>query len=168
MIQSEIEFEQIYLEYYRRVFVFLYKLCRDTYVAEDLTQETFCQAYRSLNRYNGQCELFTWLCAIAKNMFLKHLQKTRAESMVIDLYISDLEAPLTEEPGYRLFREVEIERVRKALDTIPPKYSEVLILRIYGELSYEEIARQLGISVNSTKVIFHRAKKHIKEVLLND
>ena len=51
---------------------------------------------------------------------------------------------------------------------IPQKYSEVLILRIYGELPYEEIARKLGISVSSAKVIYFRAKNYVKEVLLND
>jgi RNA polymerase sigma-70 factor (ECF subfamily) len=166
--KSELEFEQIYLEHYKRVYAFLFKLCRDPVAAEDLTQDTFFEAYKSLKRYNGQCEMFTWLAAIATNMFFKYLRKMKNESMVIDLYISDLAAPISEEPGYRLMREVDIERVRRAIGQMPKKYSEVLILRIYGELSYEEIARQLNISVSSAKVIFFRAKNHIKEVLLHE
>ena len=58
--------------------------------------------------------------------------------------------------------------MQKAIAGIPQKYSEVLILRIYGELPYEEIARKLGISVGSAKVIYFRAKNYVKEVLLND
>ncbi len=162
------DFEQIYRDHYRRVYAFLLKLCRDPQTTEELTQETFYQAYQSLSRYNGQCEMFTWLAAIAKNVFFSYLRKTKAESMVIDLYITDLAASLSDEPGYRVMREVDIARVRKAIAGIPQKYSEVLVLRIYGELPYEEIARKLGISVSSAKVIYFRAKNHIKEVLLND
>ncbi len=168
MNKHELEFEKIYIDHYKRVYAFLFKLCRDPVAAEDLTQETFYQAYKSLSRYNGQCEMFTWLAAIAKNMFFKYLRRAKAESMVIDLYVSDLAAPISEEPGYRLMRELEISRVRRAIAGMPKKYSEVLILRIYGELSYEEIARKLGISVSSAKVIFFRAKNYIKEVLLNE
>ncbi len=161
-------FEQIYAENYKSVYAFLLKLCRDPHVAEDLTQETFCQAYTSMYRYNGQCKMFTWLAAIAKNVFLKHLRKTKQESLLIDLYIDEPDAPITDEPGYRLMKEVEVSEIRRAIKMLPPKYSDVLILRIYGDLSYEEIARKLGISVNSAKVIFHRAKKQIKEMLFND
>lgn len=162
------EFERIYREQNRRVYAFLLKLCGNSDLAEELTQETFYQAYKSLSRYNGRCEMFTWLAAIAKNVFFSYLRKTKAESMVIDLYITDLEAALDDEPGYRLQRELDIAQVQKAIAGIPKKYSEVLILRIYGELPYEEIARKLGISTGSAKVIYFRAKNHIKEVLLND
>lgn len=166
MNAPDIEFERIYRDHYRRIYLFLYKLCRNAETAEDLTQETFYQAYVSLGKYNGQCELFTWLASIAKNLFFKYLRTTTKESMIIDLYVTDLEAPLSDEPGYRLVKEVEIEDVRRAIDSMPKKYSEVLVLRIYGELPYEEIARKLGISVNSAKVIFYRAKQFIKEALL--
>lgn len=168
MTKADPGFEQIYTDHYKRIYSFLFKLCRDPMTAEDLTQETFYQAYKSLHRYDGRCEMYTWLAAIAKNVFLKYLRRAKNDSMTIDLYISDLTAPITEEPGYRLMREVDISRVRKAIASIPPKYSEVLILRIYGELPYEEIARKLDISVNSAKVIFHRAKNYLKEVLINE
>ncbi len=167
-MRSTEEFEQIYRDHYRRVYSFLYKLCRSPETAEDLTQETFYQAYISLSRYNGQCEMFTWLAAIAKNTFLKYLRHTKNEKMTIDLYISDPEAPLTDEPGYRLLREVEIDRILKALERLPKKYSDVFLLRTYGELPYSEIALKLGISVSSAKVIYHRARKSIKEALLDE
>ena len=168
MKSSEAEFEQIYRDHYRRIYSFLYKLCRSPETAEDLTQETFYQAYISLSRYNGQCEMYTWLAAIAKNIFLKYLRRQRRESMIVDLYISDPEAPLTDEPGYRLMREIEIADILKVLESMPKKYSEVFLLHTYGELPYSEIALKLGISVSSAKVICHRAKKYIKEALINE
>ena len=168
MRSIEAEFERIYRDNYRRVYSFLYKLCRSPETAEDLTQETFYQAYISLSRYNGQCEMFTWLAAIAKNMFLKHLRRTKHESMMVDLYVSDPEAPLTDDPGYRIMQEIEVADILSVIESIPQKYSEVFLLRTYGELPYSEIARKLGISVSSAKVIYHRAKKHIKEALIDD
>ena len=168
MSQFERTFERIYGAYYRRVYSFLYQLCHDASAAEDLTQETFYQAYLSLGRYNGECELFTWLAAIAKNMFFKYLRRIKNESIQIDLYITEPEAPLSDEPGYRLMKEVEVSEVRRAIASMPKKYSDVLILRIYGELPYDEIAAKLGISVNSAKVIYHRAKKILKEKLIHE
>ena len=168
MKSIEAEFERIYRDNYRRVYSFLYKLCRSPETAEDLTQETFYQAYVSLSRYNGQCEMFTWLAAIAKNMFLKHLRHTKHESMIVDLYISDPEAPLSDDPGYRIMREVEVADILAVIESMPKKYSEVFLLRTYGELPYSEIARKLDISVSSAKVIYHRAKKYIKEALLDE
>ncbi len=168
MTSYDASFETIYRAYYRRVYSFLFKLCHEHETAEDLTQETFYQAYMSLSRYRGECEMFTWLAAIAKNMFLKHLRRTRNERILIDLYVTEPEAPLSDEPGYRIVREVEAQSVRQAIAAMPPKYSEVLILRIYGELPFREIAMKLGISENSAKVIYHRAKNMIKEKLLND
>ena len=168
MISNDVSFETIYRAYYRRVYSFLYKLCHEHETAEDLTQETFYQAYKSLPRYRGECEMFTWLAAIAKNMFFKHLRHARHENIVIDLYVTEPEAPLSDEPGYRIVREVEAEQVRRAIASLPAKYADVLILRIYGELPFREIAMKLGISENSAKVIYHRAKNMIKEKLLND
>ena len=160
--------EDFVRKYYPRVLRYCHLHIYDTGYAEDLTQDTFYQAYCSFGRYNGECEMFTWLASIAKNVFLKHLRKHKNEIVPIDLYVTEPEAPLTDEPGYRLSRQVEAAELRAAIAAMPKKYSEVLILRIYGELSYEEIAAKLGISVNSAKVIFHRAKKIIKEILLNE
>ena len=168
MRSTEAEFEEIYRNHYRRVYSFLYKLCRSPETAEDLTQETFYQAYISLSRYNGQCEMFTWLAAIAKNIFFKHLRHAKNESVTIDLYISDPEAPLSDEPGYRLMRQVEVADALAVIERMPKKYSEVFMLRTYGELPYSEIAMKLGISVSSAKVIYHRAKRYIKEALIDE
>ena len=162
------EFEKIYNENYGRVYSFLYKMCRSRETAEDLTQETFYQAYKSLWRYNGTCQMFTWLAAIAKNLFLNHLRKSKKDSMLIDLYVTEPEAPECDAPEYRLMKKVEISELRRAISSMPKKYSEVLILRTYGELPYSEISSKLGISENSAKVIFYRAKKMLEEALIND
>ena len=167
MSYKETTFERIYQTNFRRVYSFLYKLCYDEDTAEELTQETFYQAYKSLGRYSGECDIFTWLAAIAKNMFLKHLRRMRKESLVIDLYVTEPESPLSEDPGYRLTREIEVKDLRRAIRSVPKKYSDVLILRVYGELPFREIAAQMGITENSAKVIYYRAKNMIREILFH-
>ena len=80
------EFERIYNEYSSGICGFLYKLCGSASLAEELTQETFYQAWKSLHRYNGSCELFTWLAAIAKNTYFKNLRKHKRELLRCELW----------------------------------------------------------------------------------
>ena len=165
---EELQFEEIYNRYAARIHLFLLKLCGDESTAEELTQETFFQAFSALHRYRGECSMFTWLAAIGKNVFFNYLRKSKRELLNLDLCVLDLAAPPEEEPGYRISREVEIARVRQAIRDLPKKYYDVLVLRVYAHLPYAEIGAKLGISENSAKVLYFRAKNHIREVLLDE
>ena len=85
-------FENLYQEYYNQIYGFLYRMCADAGIAEDLTQETFLQAYTSFHRFRGECEVFTWLAAIAKHTYFKYLKKNKLHldaanlELVIDSY----------------------------------------------------------------------------------
>ena len=68
------EFESIYNEYFKRIYAFLSKMCPDPFLCEEMTQETFYQAFISFHRYDGSCEIFTWLAAVAKNTYFKYLR----------------------------------------------------------------------------------------------
>ncbi len=165
---SEREFERIYLEYSGRVHQFLLRLCGDAGLAEELTQETFFQAYRSLHRYRGECGMLTWLISIGKNVFLHELRKSRREVLCADAVLEELAAPEEEQPGYQAVRRSEIDRVREAISALPQRYADVLVLRVYGDLPYEQIAARLRISVSSAKVIYFRAKQKLREALEHD
>lgn len=71
--------EELYKQNVRIVYHFLFSLCHDSGLAEELTQETFFQAYRSLERYDGSCKISSWLCQIAKHLFYQHIRKTKRE-----------------------------------------------------------------------------------------
>ena len=71
--------EELYQENAKIVYHFLLSLCRDTTLAEDLTQDTFLAAYQSLERYDGSCKLSTWLCQIGRHLYYRHLSKTGRE-----------------------------------------------------------------------------------------
>ena len=160
------EFESIYNEYFRRIYAFLSKMCPDPFLCEEMTQETFYQAFISFHRYDGSCEIFTWLAAVAKNTYFKYLRKNRIHTVDIDL-VSE-KGNEEEDPSGIIQRKMTGEAVKRAVSVLPPKYRDVVVLRIYAELSFADIGKSLGISENSAKVIFFRAKKMLKEALKDE
>ncbi|MCL2212535.1 MAG: sigma-70 family RNA polymerase sigma factor [Oscillospiraceae bacterium] len=162
------DFEEIYRKYYNRVYSFLYKMCQNADLCEELTQESFYQALCSFHRYDGTCTIFTWLAAVAKNTFLKHLRKNKNASVDIELFAEVLSGSETEQPESIFQREAQQKRVRESIEALPKKYRDVIILRIYGDLPFAEIGASLGITENSAKVIFFRAKNTLKEILTDE
>ena len=162
-------FETLYREYYQKVYAFLYRLCADPDLAEDLTQETFLQAYKSFHKFRGDCEVFTWPAAIGKHTYFKYLKKKKLHldaanlELVAQSYLQNEDSP--EEHIHR--KDVE-KAVRKVVENIPKKYRDVVLLRIYAELPFSQIAQSLKISESSAKVIYFRAKKMLMEVLKDE
>ena len=87
------DMEKIYEKYMPQVYRFLFSLCRDPHLTEELTQETFFQALKSIDHFRGDCKLYVWLCAIAKNLWYREMRKKERE------YPSDFqeEPPAAEE-----------------------------------------------------------------------
>lgn len=162
-------FEGLYREYYQKVYAFLHRLCADRTLAEDLTQETFLQAYKSFHKFRGECEVFTWLAAIGKHTYFKYLKKKKLhlDAANLDLVAqSYLKGDVSPEDHVN---QKDIERaVRKVVENIPKKYRDVVVLRIYAELPFSQIAQILKISESSAKVIYFRAKKMLMEVLKDE
>ncbi len=166
----KLEFEALYKEYFQRTYAFLYKLTEQRDLAEELTQETFYQAFISFHRFRGESDVFTWLASIAKHTYFRYLRKNKYH---IDSISTDLIADhYCSNDGERLEETVErqllLDSTRKAMETLPEKYRDVTILRIYADMSYAEIGKALHISENSARVIYHRAKKMILEAIQNE
>lgn len=159
------DFENIYNEYFPRIYFFLRKLCSDELLCEEMTQETFFRAFTAFYRFDGSCELFTWLAAIAKNTWFSYLRKNRIKTVDIELAVSASDESDT--PERIISKRLEASRVRRAVEALPPKYRDVVVLRIYGELPFSQIAAMLKISENSAKVIFHRAKQTLRKTLID-
>lgn len=163
-------YEELYKKNFPHVYSFLMKLCGDTGLAEELTQETFYQAFLSFRNFQGRCEIFTWLASIAKHVYYKYLKKNKRsyESVSIDLVADYLCADSREGPEEQVQNKLAARAVRKRISAMPEKYREVVILRLYAEMPFSQVAVILGISENSAKVIFFRAKKMLMEGLKND
>lgn len=161
-------FEQIYKEQYLKVYLFLNRISGSSEIAEKLARETFYEGCLKFKGYDSSCEVYTWLCCIAKDCFIKYLYKNVDKTFPIDLYVVDLAASITEEPGYRLVKNVKGKKLCDTFEEMPKLYGDVLVLRIWGEISFEEIAKTCGVSVRTAKTVFFRAKNHIKENLFNE
>ena len=163
-------FAEIYKENFSRVYAFLYRLCKNESLAEELTQETFLQAFKSFHRFRGDSELFTWLASIAKFTFFAYLRRHRMEmeSINLDVVADVMVADESDDPAAVAERRAVQESVRRLLKKIPDKYRDVVMLRLYADLPFAEVAAALKISENSAKVLYHRAKKMLLEELKHE
>lgn len=158
MDKSDVLFEQ----YYEDVLRYLRGLSRDEYLAEELTQETFYYAIKSVQSFRGDCELRIWLCSIAKNLFFTHQKKQRR--FLLKEEIEDYE--IEEKMIVELIANKEIaQQIHKILHELKEPYKEVFSLRIFGELSFREIAELFDKSEHWACVTYHRAKEMIKKKL---
>lgn len=78
------DFGDIYTEYFSDVYKYVLSLCRNESIAEEVTQETFFKAMKSIDQFNGACKLYVWLCQIAKNTYFSFAQKQKKISPLID------------------------------------------------------------------------------------
>ena len=147
--------EEIYQQYAKTVYRYLFSLVRDPDLAEELTQETFCQAIRSIDRYDGSCRITTWLCAIAKNVLRTHRRKHPPTEDIDEL---PLQAPSAETEA--LGADARLALLRR-LHALPEPYRELVYLRALGNLSFREIGELLGRSENWARVTFYRAKEKL-------
>ena len=140
-------------------------MCKDPQLAEELTQECFYRAFCSFHRYDGSCQIFTWLAAIAKNLYFKYLRRRRALPETDQEPDGQFPAPDAVLPEETVLRKEETLAVRRAIEHLPGKYRDVVILRTYAELPFEQIAALLSISYDSARVLYCRAKVKLKEEL---
>lgn len=155
-------FEELYREYYPKLNGFLYNLCKDAELAEELTQETFYQAFISIHRFRKDSQVFTWLASIGKHVYYKYLRKNKMQQETINLeMLASLDSEFNTEEI--VHNRVLTQRVRDVIQKLPKKYFDVVVLHIYADLPFSQVAQALEISENSAKVIFFRAKKKILE-----
>ncbi|MGA2684738.1 MAG: sigma-70 family RNA polymerase sigma factor [Verrucomicrobiota bacterium] len=142
-------------------------LCGDAILAEDLAQDTLVEAWKSLRRYNGRCQFFTWLCAILLNRYRNVLRGNRFRP-TSPPGGQDQEAlePQTNLPDPAALPDQAIERreqallVRQCVQSLPARHQQVIYLRFYVDDSLEGIAAALGCSVGTVKSrLFHALEK---------
>ena len=154
--------EEIYEMYSRKVFLFLLSKTNNEDIAEELTQETFFQAVQCIERFEGNSSILTWLCGIAKNVWLKDL-RNRKETLSIDENI--LEITNKQEIDVRW----EQKEILQLIHDMNEPVREVMYLRLISNLSFAEIGEIIGKTENWTRVTFFRGKqKNVKEILKDE
>jgi len=154
--------EEIYQMHAGTVYRYLLTLSGDADTAEELTQETFYQAVKSLNRYDGSCKVTTWLCAIAKNQYLawwrKHPSAEPLETALANEYSAQPD----------LLHRVEYLELLQRMHALEDPVREVLYLRLFGELSFREIGTVLHRTENWARVTYYRGKERLRKELESD
>ena len=152
------EFEKIYSEYYDIVFQYVLSLCRDEHQAEEITQEAFFKALKSIDTFRGECKLSVWLCQIAKNTFYT-VSKRQQRQADYPLEMIQSEGSLEK----RLADKEDALQIHRLLHSLDEPYKEVFWMRTFGELSFKEIGVLFGKTESWARVTYHRAKMKIKE-----
>ncbi|MDO5401397.1 MAG: sigma-70 family RNA polymerase sigma factor [Eubacteriales bacterium] len=156
----------LYQEYADQVMKFLLCLTGSYDLAEELTQETFYQAYKSIHRYDGSCKLSVWLCQIAKHLYYDHLKKQK-HAAPVPFEDAAEGAAADGTPEEDLLAREKMRSLYRAVHRLREPYREVLILRLYMGLPFREIGEVFGGKTESwARTTFYRGKLQVKEDMM--
>ncbi len=163
---SSASYENLLVAQYESVYAFVLTLVKNEQDALDITQETFLKAMKSYKSFKGNSSLYTWLCAIAKNIWLDRCKKQRLETKPDDWEenVPDPETPIE----LRVAQKDQAMTIHRALHELNEPYKEVFSLRVFGELSFSQIAALFGKTESWARVTYHRARKKLIERLGKD
>lgn len=166
---DQVAFTTLLDKYWNEVYGFMLKRTENENDAEDITIETFSKAFDKIANYNPEFQFNTWLIAIAKNVHIDMLRKKKI-SLFVD--ITDEEdhqaynvADTTPSAEDKLITEQNLSRLLEYIKELKPHYQEVIQLRYFQEMSYQEIAEQLNEPLSNVKVKLLRAKKLLAEII---
>lgn len=151
-------FDDIYNLYFKDVYKYILALSKNETIAEEVTQETFFKAMKSIKEYKGSCKLYVWLCQIAKNTYYTLYQK---EKRLVPMLNED--AFTIDNVESRFFDKDTAKRLHILLHNLKEPYKEVFTLRVFGELPFAQIGELFEKSDSWARVIFYRAKAKLKE-----
>lgn len=156
------DFEAIYVQHFDGVYKYVFSLCRNETIAEEITQEAFYRAMEHIDKFEGKCKLYVWLCQIAKNTFLTYAKKQKR-------YVSETDIDLSQqiEPSFEseILDKETLWKLHKLLHGLSEPYKEVFSLRVFGELPFSQIGELFGKSDSWARLIFYRAKKELRRDL---
>ena len=153
------EFETIYRRYFTDVELYLRAICHDEHLAEELTEQVFFQALKALPKFRGDCDIRTWLFSLARNCYLSHLRKTKPTEDISEIQIPDPKQAVEEQVADKQ----QAMQIHRILHDLPEPYKEVFSLRIFGQLSFEDIGSLFGRTANWACVTYHRARQKIRD-----
>jgi len=166
---DQVAFTYLLDYYWNEVYGFMLKRTENETDAEDITIETFSKAFDKIATYNPEFQFNTWLIAIAKNVHIDMLRKKKSTLFVEITDEEDHQAyniadssPSAED---ELIIEQNLSRLLQFIKELKPHYQEVIQLRYFQEMSYQEIAEQLEEPLSNVKIKLLRAKKLLAEII---
>jgi RNA polymerase sigma-70 factor (ECF subfamily) len=169
-------FEELVSCYERKIYNVAYRLMGNHEDANDLAQEAFLRAFQSISNFRGEASFLTWMCRIVTNLCRDELRKkyrTQIESLDGEITLGEGEVKkqvASSEPGpAELYEKKELrEKIQELINTLSPEFRLALVLRDIQGFTYEEIAEQLECSLGTVKSRINRARKYLKDKLVQD
>lgn len=155
-------------KYQRAIYNLVYKLVDNQQDSEDITIETFAKAFDNIHTYSNQFAFSTWIFKIASNTAIDFLRKKRIQKIPIDDHEglnNNIIFSTNKTPELDLILQQRRIELHKYLNQLEPQHQQIIKLRFFEELSYEEISEKLNLSLANTKVQLHRAKKALTHLL---
>jgi len=166
---DQIAFNFLLDTFWNDVYGFQLKRTENENDAEDITIQTFSKAFDKIHTYNPDYEFKTWLITISKNIHIDLVRKRKSSiSNTMDRNEEDDFYDVIDEspsPEDKLITEQNLAKLLRDIKKLKPHYQEVLNLRYFQELSYNEISEQLNEPVNNIKVKLLRAKKLLADII---
>jgi RNA polymerase sigma-70 factor (ECF subfamily) len=156
-------FDEIVRRHRRPVYLLCFRFVANHEDAADLAQDVFVRAFKGLGRFKHESSLSTWLYRITVNTCLNHAALKRPQTEPVDA-VERVDAQAVS-PMEAVVRQENAEVVRRAIRQLPPRQRATLILRVYQDLSHQEIARILGSSVGAAKTNFFHALQNLRRAL---
>lgn len=142
-----------------QVYSYTMTLCKNSELAEEITQKAFYKAFLNIKKYRGEASQLTWLCTIAKNIYLDMLRREKKHGEISE------EIPDSEDIAKKTEEKDSVFRIHQILHQLEEPYKEVFQLRVFGELSFAQIGQLFGKSESWARVTYYRAKNKIKDKL---
>ncbi len=166
---DQVAFTYLLDSYWNEVYGFMLKRTENETDAEDITIETFSKAFDKITTYNPEYQFNTWLIAIAKNVHIDLLRKKKSSLFVEITDDEDQQAyniadssPSAED---ELIKEQNLSQLLQLIKQLKPHYQEIIQMRYFQEMSYQEIAEQLQEPLSNVKIKLLRAKKLLAELI---
>ena len=155
------------------LYFMLYEKVNDQELAKDLTIETLGKAFKKLHLYTPEYAFSTWLFTVARNHCIDYLRKNKLPTISIDNLMIDEDGKRTHfdlvssnlDPEQKMEKKQRIAILRQIVDQLKPKYRDLVKLRYFKELSYDEIAKTLDIPIGTVKAQLHRSREQLFKVM---
>lgn len=157
------DIEEIYNKYSKMVYKYVFCLSGNAELSEEIVQDTFLVAVKDINKFEGKCKISTWLCSIAKNIWYQKLRKDKNKN---NISIDEVNNCLILEESIEeslCDKETKIELLKK-VQTLDEDTRNVIYLRTFGNLNYEEIAEIMNKTPSWARVTYFRGKQKLREM----
>ena len=170
-------FDDVYKQYADRILRVAYRFTQNEEVSRDLTQDVFIKVYQRMVEFRNEAQLYTWIHRIAVNHVLNYLRRERRNKWydIMDQKISSLvhNESVTQNqndthsmtPHQSLEKSEREQIIQKAIDSLAPKYRVPFVLFRFEEMSYQQIADSMSLSLSAVEARIHRAKKQLIKTL---